>query len=48
MPKSSLKQTLQDLESKKISIRELNQDYLKRIKENENLNVLFILVKIMF
>ena len=39
MSKSSLKQTLQDLESKKISIRELNQDYLKRIKEKENLNV---------
>ena len=39
MSKSSLKHTLQDLESKKISIRELNQDYLKRIKENENLNV---------
>jgi len=39
MSKSSLKQTLKDLESKKISIRELNQDYLKRIKEKENLNV---------
>ena len=39
MSKSSLKQTLKDLETKKISIRELNQDYLKRIKENENLNV---------
>ena len=39
MSKSSLKQTLKDLDTKKISIRELNQDYLKRIKENENLNV---------
>ena len=39
MPKSSLKQTLKDLDTKKISIRELNQDYLKRIKEKENLNV---------
>ena len=48
MSKSSLKQTLKDLDTKKISIIELNQDYLKRIKENENLNVLFILVKIMF
>ena len=38
MSKSSLKQTLKDLDTKKISIRELNQDYLKRIKENENLN----------
>ena len=39
MSKPSLKQTLKDLDTKKISIRELNQDYLKRIKENENLNV---------
>ena len=39
MSKSSLKQTLKDLDTKKISIRELNQDYLKRIKEKENLNV---------
>ena len=39
MSKLSLKQTLKDLDTKKISIRELNQDYLKRIKENENLNV---------
>ena len=39
MPKSSLKQTLKDLDTKKISIRELNQDYLKRIKEKEHLNV---------
>ena len=39
MSKSSLKQTLKDLDTKKISIRELNQDYLKRIKENENFNV---------
>ena len=37
MSKSSLKQTLKDLDTKKISIRELNQDYLKRIKENKNL-----------
>ncbi len=39
MPKPSLKQILKDLESKKISIRELNQDNLNRIKEKENLNV---------
>ena len=39
MSKPSLKQTLEDLNTKKISIRELNQDYLKRIKEKENLNV---------
>jgi len=39
MSKSSLKQTLKDLDTKKISIRELNQDYLKRIKEKDNLNV---------
>ena len=39
MSKSSLKKTLQDLESKKISIKELNQDYLKKIKEKENLNI---------
>ena len=48
MSKPSLKQILKDLEIKKISIRELNQDYLKRIKENENLMFLFILVKRMF
>ena len=40
MSKSSLKQTLKDLDTKKISIRELNQDYLKRIKEKDNLNEL--------
>ena len=39
MSKSSLKQTLTDLDTKKISIKELNQDYLKRIKEKDNLNV---------
>ncbi len=39
MSKFSLKQTLKDIETKKISIRELNQDYLKRIKEKENLNI---------
>ena len=36
MSKLSLKQTLKDIETKKISIRELNQDYLKRIKEKEH------------
>ena len=45
MPKLSLKKTLKDLDTKKISILELNQDYLKRIKEKENLNV-FIYFKI--
>ena len=39
MSKLSLKKTLKDIETKKISIRELNQDYLKRIKEKENLNI---------
>ncbi|MFL2519819.1 MAG: amidase, partial [Alphaproteobacteria bacterium] len=39
MSKLSLKQTLKDLQTKKISIRELNKDFLKRIKEKENLNI---------
>ncbi len=39
MTKPSLKKTLNDLETKKISIKELNQDYLKKIKEKENLNI---------
>ena len=39
MSKPSLKKTLEDIKSKKISIRELNQDYLKKIKEKENLNI---------
>ncbi len=39
MNKPSLKKTLEDINSKKISIRELNQDYLKKIKEKENLNI---------
>ncbi len=39
MTKPSLKKTLNDLETKKISIKELNQDYLKQIKEKENLNI---------
>ena len=33
MSKSSLKQTLKDLDTKKISIRELNQDYLKELRK---------------
>ncbi len=39
MTKASLKKTLNDLETKKISIRELNQEYLKKIKEKEDLNI---------
>ena len=41
MSKPSLKQTLKDLETKKISIRELNQDYLKRIKEKRKFKYLY-------
>jgi len=37
--KPSLRNTLKDIESKKISIRELNQDYIKKIKEKNNLNI---------
>ena len=39
MNKPSLKNTLKNIESKKISIRELNQDYINKIKEKMNLNI---------
>ena len=39
MNKLSLKNTLKDIKSKKISIRELNLDYIKKIKEKNNLNI---------
>ena len=39
MIKPSLRNTLKDIELKKISIRELNQDYIKKIKEKNNLNI---------
>ena len=39
MTKASLKNTLKDIELKKISIRELNQEYIKKIKEKNNLNI---------
>ncbi len=39
MSKLSLKNTLKDINSKKISIKELNQDYIKKIKEKNNLNI---------
>ena len=39
MKKLSLKNTLNDIKSKKISIRELNLDYIKKIKEKNNLNI---------
>ena len=35
----SIKKTLQSLEKKDISIRELNQEYIKKIKEKLNLNI---------
>ena len=35
----SIKKTLQSLEQKDISIRELNQEYIKKIKEKSNLNI---------
>ena len=41
MNKPSLKNTLKDIETKKISIRELNQDYIRIIKEKEHLNIFF-------
>ena len=39
MSKPSLVCTLKDIDSKKISIKELNQDYIKKIKEKNNLNI---------
>jgi len=39
MNKPSLKNTLKNIESKKISIRELNQDYINKIKAKKNLNI---------
>jgi len=35
----SLKETINSFESKKISIRELNEEYIKKIKEKTNLNI---------
>ena len=39
MLSKSLKNTLQILEKKKISIKELNQEYINKIKEKSNLNI---------
>ncbi len=39
MISKSIKKTLQSLEQKDISIRELNQEYIKKIKEKSNLNI---------
>ena len=39
MLSKSIKKTLQSLEQKDISIRELNQEYIKKIKEKSNLNI---------
>ena len=39
MLSKSIKQTLQRLEKKDISIRELSQEYIKKIKEKSNLNI---------
>ena len=36
---TSIKETLSKLNSKKISIKELNEIFVKRIKEKENLNI---------
>ena len=36
---TSIKETLSKLNSKKISIKELNEIFFKRIKEKENLNI---------
>ncbi len=39
MLSKSIKKTLQSLEQKDISIRELSQEYIKKIKEKTNLNI---------
>ena len=39
MLSKSIKKTLKSLEQKDISIRELNQEYIKKIKEKSNLNI---------
>ncbi len=39
MLSKSIKKTLQRLEKKDISIKELNQEYIKKIKEKSNLNI---------
>ena len=39
MSSSSLKNTIKLLKSNKISIKELNQEYIKKIKEKSNLNI---------
>ena len=39
MLSKSIKKTLQRLEKKDISIRELSQEYIKKIKEKSNLNI---------
>ena len=39
MLSKSIKKTLQSLENKNISIRELNQEYIKKIKEKSSLNI---------
>ncbi len=39
MSSRSLKKTLENLKSNKISIKELNQEYIKKIKEKSNLNI---------
>ena len=36
---TSIKETLSKIISKKISIKELNEIFIKRIKEKENLNI---------
>ena len=35
----SIKKTLESLKLNKISIRELNQEYIRKIKEKSNLNI---------
>ena len=44
MKSKSLKEAIKSLEAKKISIKELNEEYIKNIKEKKHLNILFILM----
>ena len=39
MPFKSIKDAISNIESKKISIRELNLEFIKKIKDNKNLNI---------
>ena len=39
MKSKSLKETIKSIKAKKISIKELNEEYIKNIKEKNHLNI---------